>query len=156
MCALACQAFDLTRGSCSRATPLVGVSSIAFIEPLGEHGHTLYRRRRYFNDLDRCIPELVAEAEHECVQGSLRGRIGGEGRCGDDGEVGTRAIVVSKHNQIGMDERIYYFKLVSVFLLMRKGRNFIVKSTKQEKLVVISEWKADRSTFAGSGRLIRL
>lgn len=33
----------------------------------------------------------------------------------------------------------YYIKLVSVFLPMRKGRNFIVKSTKQEKLVVISE-----------------
>lgn len=48
----------------------------------------------------------------------------------------------------------YYIRPVSVVLLMRKGRNFIVRSTKQEKLVSISEWKADKSNFAGSARLI--
>lgn len=37
---------------------------------------------------------------------------------------------------------------------MRKGRNFIVRSTKQEKLVVISEWKADKFIFAGCARSI--
>ena len=59
-------------------------------------GHTLHRRRRYFDDLDRCVAELISETENECVQGSFRGRVGGEGCCGDDGEVGTGAIVVSQ------------------------------------------------------------
>ena len=50
----------------------------------------------------------------------------------------------------------YYIRLVSFLLLMRKGRNFMVRSTKQEKLVSISEWKADELNFAGSARLIWL
>lgn len=156
MRALACRAFDRTRGSCSRAVPLAGVSSIAFIWSLDEHEHTLDRRRRYFNDLDSCISKLITETEHKCVQGSLGGRVGGKGSCGDDSQVGTRAVVVSKQLNFGTGEQTYYTKLVSFFLLIRKGRNFIVRSTKQEKLVVISEWKADRSTFAGCARLIGL
>ena len=50
----------------------------------------------------------------------------------------------------------YYIRPVSAVLFMRKGRNFIVRSTKQEKLVSISEWKADESNVAGSARLIWL
>ena len=50
----------------------------------------------------------------------------------------------------------YYITLVSVFLFIKKGRNFIVRSTKDEKLVATSEWKSDRLTFAGSARIIGL
>ena len=65
-------------------------------------------------------------------------------------------LLVSVSVTVGGTSRTYYIRPVSVFLLMRKGRNFIVRSTKQEKLVSISEWKADKSNFAGSARLIRL
>ena len=39
---------------------------------------------------------------------------------------------------------------------MRNGRNFTVKSTKEEKFVAISEWKADRLTLTASARLMML
>ena len=61
-----------------------------------ESGHTLYRARRYLNDLDRRITELVTETEDECIQCGFGGRIAGKGSCGDNGEVGTRAVVVSR------------------------------------------------------------
>ena len=35
---------------------------------------------------------------------------------------------------------VYYITLVSVFLLIKNGRNFTVKSTKQVKFKLISEW----------------
>ena len=58
---------------------------------LGMGGHTLNRRRRQFNDLDGGVPELVTEAEGECVQGGLGRRVGGEAGCRNNGEVGTGA-----------------------------------------------------------------
>ena len=65
-------------------------------------------------------------------------------------------LFVSTLNTVRTTREAYYMRLVSVFLLMRKGRSFIVRSTKQEKLVSISEWKADESNFVGSARLIWL
>ena len=62
-------------------------------------------------------------------------------------------LLVSTSDSVTATRETYYIKPVSVFLPMRKGRNFIVRSTKQEKLVSISEWKADMSNVAGSARL---
>ena len=50
----------------------------------------------------------------------------------------------------------YNIKLVSVFFVMRIGRNFMVKSTMDVKLTPISAWKAARSTVSGRARLIGL
>ena len=72
-----------------------------------ESGHTLYRGRRYLNDLDRRIPELVTETEDECIQGGFGGGVAGKGSCGDDGGVGTRAVVVSKQSRFSEDERMH-------------------------------------------------
>lgn len=44
--------------------------------------------------------------------------------------------------------------LVAVFLLVREGRNFMVRSTMEVKLVETSEWNSDRLTFSGCARLI--
>ena len=65
-------------------------------------------------------------------------------------------LLVNASDTVRTTRETYYISPVSVFLLMRKGRNFIVRSTKQEKLVSISEWKADESNVAGSARLIWL
>ena len=62
-------------------------------------------------------------------------------------------LVSTSYSEITTRET-YYIRPVSVFLPIRKGRNFIVRSTKQEKLVSTSEWKAEKSKFAGSARLI--
>ena len=55
-----------------------------------------------------------------------------------------------------MRECTYYIRHVLVFLLIRKGRSFIVRSTQQERLVLISTWKADKSAFAACARLTGL
>lgn len=46
--------------------------------------------------------------------------------------------------------------LVSVSFFIKKGRNFNVRSTKQEKLMVICECHLDKSTFSGSAKLAGL
>ena len=48
-------------------------------------------------------------------------------------------LLVSVSDTVRGTRETYYIRPVSVFLPMRKGRNFIVRSTKQEKLVSISE-----------------
>ena len=62
--------------------------------------------------------------------------------------------MVSRRFEVDTESGTYYIKLVSVSLLIRKGKNFIVRSTRDEKLVDTSEWNADRSTFGGSARLV--
>lgn len=63
---------------------------------------------------------------------------------------------VNNSGLVRMSECTYYIRHVSVLLLIRKGRIFIVRSTQQEKLVLISAWKADKSAFAGCARLTGL
>ena len=48
--------------------------------------------------------------------------------------------------------KAHKIKPVSDFLLIRKGKNFKLKSTIQVKLVSSSAWNRDRSTLAGSAR----
>lgn len=43
----------------------------------------------------------------------------------------------------------YYIRLVSDFLSIRNGRNFMVISTKAVKFTEMSEWKTPRSTLSG-------
>lgn len=71
-----------------------------------ESRHTLYRGRRYFNDLDRRITELVTKTEDECIQGSFGGGVAGKGSCGNDGEVGTRATVISQYFRLSEEEQM--------------------------------------------------
>ena len=49
----------------------------------------------------------------------------------------------------GEAREAYYIRLVSAVFPIKNGKNFIVKSTKLEKLVLISEWKFAKSTFSG-------
>ena len=66
------------------------------------------------------------------------------------------SLSVNNSDLVRMSECTYYIRHVSVSLLIRKGRNFIVRSTQQEKLVLISAWKADKWAFAGCARLTGL
>ena len=59
---------------------------------MDRYGHTLYRRRRYLDDPDCRVTELVAETEDKGVQGGFGSGVSGKGGSGDNGEVGARAI----------------------------------------------------------------